>query len=97
MTESRFDVVVVGNNGAGDGLAVGFLSSYVLGDYDLRDSALRGQIAARFTCTQKATSSSLITADRLDYYFDIIDKGARRGQQVGLVGQRRLDAGYRSL
>jgi sugar/nucleoside kinase (ribokinase family) len=72
----QMDEPVVDTNGAGDGLAVGLLSSYVLADYGLRDSVLRGQIAARFTCTQKATSSSLITADRLDYYFDAI-KGSQ--------------------
>jgi len=60
---------VVDANGAGDGLAVGFLTSFVLDDYSLSDAVLRGQIAARYTCTQKATSSHLITPEKLDYYF----------------------------
>ena len=57
---------VIDTNGAGDALAVGFLSSYVLQDYPLEDAVLRGQIAARHTCTQRAASSTLITAELLD-------------------------------
>ena len=60
---------VVDTNGAGDGLAIGFLTSYVLEGYSLQDSIQRGQIAARHTCTQRASSSSLITAAQLDHYF----------------------------
>ncbi len=59
---------VIDTNGAGDGLAVGFLSSYVLDGYSLEDSIRRGQIAARYTCTQKASSSHLITPDQLEHY-----------------------------
>ena len=57
---------VVDTNGAGDGLAVGFLTSYALDNYSLTDSVWRGQIAARYTCTQKASSSNLITMGELD-------------------------------
>ncbi len=60
---------VIDTNGAGDGLAVGFLSSYVLEGYTLEESINRGQIAARYTCTQKATTSSLITAEKMADYF----------------------------
>jgi sugar/nucleoside kinase (ribokinase family) len=60
---------VTDTNGAGDGLAVGFLSSYVLDNHALRDSILRGQITARYTCTQKASSSSLITPEQLNHRF----------------------------
>jgi sugar/nucleoside kinase (ribokinase family) len=60
---------VIDTNGAGDALAVGFLSSYVLGDWALEDSIRRGQIAARYTCAIKASSSSLITTDKLDALF----------------------------
>ncbi len=60
---------VVDTNGAGDGLAVGFLTSYVLEGYSLHDSIRQGQIAARHTCTQRASSSSLITAGQLEHYF----------------------------
>jgi sugar/nucleoside kinase (ribokinase family) len=65
----EMEAPVVDTNGAGDGLAVGFLSSNVLDNYSLRDSILRGQITARYTCTQKATSSSLITLEQLEDYF----------------------------
>jgi sugar/nucleoside kinase (ribokinase family) len=63
------DMPVIDTNGAGDGLAVGFLTSYLLDGYDLTSSILRGQIAARYTCAQKATSSSLITLDKLQAYY----------------------------
>jgi acarbose 7IV-phosphotransferase len=61
---------VIDTNGAGDGLAVGFLSSYVLDGYSLEASVRRGQIAARYTCTQKASSSQLITTEIMQYYFE---------------------------
>lgn len=60
---------VVDTNGAGDGLAVGFLASYVLDTYSLVDSVRRGQIAARHTCTLRASSSDLITRRELDEHF----------------------------
>ncbi len=60
---------VIDTNGAGDGLAVGFLSSYVLDKYSLQASAMRGQIAARYTCTQKASSSNLISSEQLTQHF----------------------------
>jgi sugar/nucleoside kinase (ribokinase family) len=63
------DVPVVDTNGAGDGLAVGFLTSYVLDGYSLTDSICRGQITARHTCTLKASSSSLITMEELEGLF----------------------------
>jgi len=63
---------VVDTNSAGDGLAVGFLISYVLESNSLADSILRGQIAARHTCTQKASSSTLITAVDLDRQFRVL-------------------------
>ncbi len=64
------DLPVIDTNGAGDGLAVGFLSSYVLDHYTLEDSIRRGQITARYTCAIKAASSSLITPEKLDCYFN---------------------------
>lgn len=56
---------VVDTNGAGDSLAVGFLSSYILDGYSLEESIQRGQIAARYACSIMATSSDLIRADQL--------------------------------
>lgn len=64
----HLDAPVIDTNGAGDGLAVGFLSSYVLGGYALEDAIRRGQIAARYTCTQKASSAHLITPELLALY-----------------------------
>jgi sugar/nucleoside kinase (ribokinase family) len=60
---------VIDTNGAGDSLAVGFLASYVLDGYSLPDAVRRGQIAARHTCTQKASSSHLITMAELERHF----------------------------
>ena len=60
---------VIDTNGAGDSLAVGFLSSFVLDKYSLRTPIRRGQIAARYACTQRAYSASLITPEKLSHYF----------------------------
>lgn len=65
---------VVDTNGAGDALAVGFLSGYFMDGFSIDDSALRGQIAARYTCTVKASSSHLISRRVLDEAFDACRK-----------------------
>ena len=77
----QMETPVIDTNGAGDGLAVGFLSSYVLDGYSLSDSILRGQIVARHTCSQKASSSNLITPDRLEHCFRLEVRG--KGRHVG--------------
>jgi sugar/nucleoside kinase (ribokinase family) len=66
----QLDEPVIDTNGAGDGLAVGFLSSYLLEKKSLNESVLRGQICARFTCSRKADTSSLITKKQLETYFN---------------------------
>ena len=71
QTVRRFAAVpgdgpIVDTNGARDGLAVGFLSSFVLDGYAIEDAIWRGQIVARYTCRQKASSSHLMTRDMLD-------------------------------
>ena len=65
----EMDEPVIDTNGAGDGLAVGFLSSYVLDKYSRQAAVMRGQIVARYTCTQKASSANLITFEQLTHYF----------------------------
>ena len=60
---------VIDTNGAGDSLAVGFLTSYVLDGRSLEESIWRGQIAARHACTLRGTSSALISRQRLDFYY----------------------------
>jgi acarbose 7IV-phosphotransferase len=57
---------VVDTNGAGDSLAVGFLTSHILEGRPLAESIRRGQIAARHACTLRGTSDGLITAARLE-------------------------------
>lgn len=71
-----FDQPVIDTNGAGDALAVGFLSSYFMDGFSLADSILRGQIAARYTCTVKGSSSLLITRAQLEDLF-VMAKGKR--------------------
>jgi acarbose 7IV-phosphotransferase len=55
----------VNTNGAGDALAVGFLTSHVLEGRTPVDSIRRGQIAARHACTLRGTSTGLITSGEL--------------------------------
>jgi len=57
---------VIDTNGAGDSLAAGFLSSHVLQGLPLEASILRGQLAARHACAQRATSARQITKAQLD-------------------------------
>lgn len=64
----EIDLPVLDTNGAGDSLAVGFLTSHVLEGLPLEESIVRGQIAARYKCSIKASSSSLITKDLLIHY-----------------------------
>lgn len=71
----HMDSPVIDTNGAGDGLAVGFLTSFVLDGYAPEDAILRGQIAARHTCTLKASSSQLITSAQLQHYYQNLHKG----------------------
>lgn len=46
------DLPVVDTNGAGDGLATGFLDAYALDGTTVAEAVLRGQLAARWTCAQ---------------------------------------------
>jgi sugar/nucleoside kinase (ribokinase family) len=69
------EMPVIDTNGAGDALAVGFLTSFVLDGYSLSDAVWRGQIAARHTCMIKASSSDLISRDKLDDYFSRLKTG----------------------
>jgi len=66
---------IIDTNGAGDSLAVGFLSSFFLDGYTIEDAILRGQIAARHCCTIKASSATLIRRSQLDTTF----QGLRQG------------------
>jgi acarbose 7IV-phosphotransferase len=62
-------IPVIDTNGAGDGLAVGFLSSYILDGYNFFDSIFRAQIVARFTCGIRASTTQLIQKSILNQYF----------------------------
>ena len=48
---------MVDTNGAGDALAVGFLVAHELEGRPVEEAVLRGQLAARWTCAQRATSA----------------------------------------
>jgi sugar/nucleoside kinase (ribokinase family) len=65
------DLPVVDTNGAGDALAVGFLSSHVLDGLPLEESILRGQIAARYKCGIKASSGRKISRELLEHYQEV--------------------------
>jgi len=61
----EFGGPVIDTNGAGDGLAVGFLSQYYLEDRSIAESINAAQIVARHTCSQKASTDNLITPEKL--------------------------------
>jgi sugar/nucleoside kinase (ribokinase family) len=63
---------IIDTNGAGDGLAAGFLSSFFIEGYSIEDSIQRGQIAARYSCGIKGSTSNLITIHQLNKYFEIV-------------------------
>jgi sugar/nucleoside kinase (ribokinase family) len=70
----EMEAPVIDTNGAGDSLAVGFLSSFILDGFSLQESILRGQIAARHACTRKASSSTLITGGELESHFSRLNQ-----------------------
>ncbi len=59
------DLPVVDTNGAGDALAVGFLTGRVLEGRSLEESVLRGQVAARHTCALAAPKADPVGRERL--------------------------------
>jgi len=65
---------IIDTNGAGDELAVGFLSSYLFGKDSLENSIMRGQICARYTCSIKASTSKLITNNELETFWEKLRK-----------------------
>lgn len=60
------ELPVVDTNGAGDSLAVGFLSSLWGQGLSLERAVRRGQLAARWCCAQRGTSATLITREELE-------------------------------
>jgi len=70
-----FEKPVVDTNGAGDALAVGFLTSFVLEGRPLDESVWRGQIAARHACTLRGTSDGLISAAELEARYRALGRG----------------------
>jgi acarbose 7IV-phosphotransferase len=57
------------SNGAGDSLAVGFVTSYLLDGFALGDAVQRGQLLARHTCTLIADDDGFLTRRELDDRF----------------------------
>lgn len=64
------DLPVIDTNGAGDSLAVGYLTARVMDGCLPKESALRGQLAARFCCAQDASSEQLMTRNLLSEYLE---------------------------
>lgn len=56
---------VVDTNGAGDSLAVGFVTAHVLEGRTVDEAVLWGQLAARHACTLRGTSDALATRPQL--------------------------------
>jgi len=63
---AELDLPVIDANGAGDALAVGFLDAWALQGLPPEEAVRRGQIAARFKCGIRSSSSALITRDELE-------------------------------
>lgn len=63
---AELDIPVVDANGAGDALAVGFLDAWALQGLPPEEAVRRGQLAARFTCGIRSSSSALITRGELE-------------------------------
>jgi sugar/nucleoside kinase (ribokinase family) len=63
---AALDIPIVDTNGAGDALAGGFLDAWALQGLPPAEAVRRGQIAARFTCGIRSSSSSLITRAELE-------------------------------
>lgn len=71
------DLPLLDTNGAGDSLAVGFLTSHVLDGRSLEDSILRGQVAARHACAQRGRTDTLIRREALDRLAHLIQDEGR--------------------
>ena len=67
---------IVDTTGAGDSLAMGFLRSYFIDGYSLKDSLLRGQITARHTCTVKSSIEGLISKQELEERYILIKQNS---------------------
>lgn len=62
---ASLDDPVTDTNGAGDSLAMGFMTATVLYGRPTREAVIWGQVAARHTCTLRGKSEPLITLDVL--------------------------------
>lgn len=60
------DLPVIDTNGAGDSLAVGFLTSLLFDRSPPEEALLRGQIAARIACAQKADAKRFASRAEID-------------------------------
>lgn len=63
---------VVDTNGAGDSLAMGFLTSYCLEKFDIPAAVLRGQLIARHLCSFKNPGKEFLTSRKLNHLFNVI-------------------------
>ncbi len=61
---------IIDTTGAGDSLAVGFLSANIFEELSISDSILWGEIAARYICSKKMNEERIINRKILIEYFE---------------------------
>lgn len=66
---------IIDTTGAGDSLAVGFLSARIFEELSISDSILCGEIAARYICSKKTNEERVINRKNLIKYFNKFKKG----------------------
>lgn len=62
----EFGNLVVDTNGAGDSLAIGFLTGHLLEDFSIDEAVLRGQVLARYICGVKGSTDTLLDMSSLE-------------------------------
>ncbi|MFN8199601.1 MAG: carbohydrate kinase family protein [Nakamurella multipartita] len=83
----ELDLPIVDTNGAGDALAVGFLAAHVLQGRPIAAAVRRGQLAARWACAQRASSSAPIDPAQLEEMLARLAGRAAAGAPPGADGR----------
>lgn len=70
----QLNLSIVDTNGAGDSLAMGFISSFIFWKKNIYNSVLLGQILAQNTCSMKAPKNNFVSKEKLISSFERINK-----------------------